>query len=424
MTSGFSFSDRKETAVGRSRLSKIKVSPISLAAVLLIPAIFLLLGGCKEKAPPVAAAPPEVEVVPVEQKDVPVYEEWVGTANGPANATIRAQVTGYILKQAYQDGSFVKTGDLLFLIDPAPFEAALNQAKAQQGMAEATLEKTRLDVERYKPLAEKDYISKQEYDNAVQANLSAKAQLDGAKAGVEKASLDLNYTRIVSPIDGIAGISNVAVGDLVGPSQGIELTTVSTVNPIRVYVALSEQKFLKAMGKQAAETKKSEGPELELILADGTVFPHKGHIEFADRQVDVRTGTIRVAGQFPNPGNLLRPGIFAKVRVLVGIQKGALLVPQRAVTELQGSYQVAVVGNDGIVHIRSVKTGQRVGQLWVIEDGVKPGEQVIAEGIQKVKEGMKVAAKPVTATKTEAAGPDAKAGHDTPTAPTEEKKGR
>ena len=363
----------------------------------MLPLAFLAGGGCSEKKQTDGEALPEVEVVVVAQKDVPVYLDWVGTADGLVNAEIRAQVSGYLLGQEYQEGSFVKKDQLLFQIDPAPFEATLNQAKAQQARTEALLEKTRLDVERYRPLAEKNYISKQEYDNAVQANLAAQAELAGAKATVDKAALDLKFTRIVSPIDGVAGIANAQIGNLVGPDQRDPLTIVSTVNPIKVYVALSEQKYLQAMERMQKEPNQAEkppGPELELILADGSTYPHKGRIAFADRQVDVRTGTIRVACLFPNPGNLLRPGIFAKIRALVEVKHNALLVPQRAVTELQGGYQVAVVDQDNTVKIRNVKLGEREGQLWVVESGLNSGERVVVEGVQKVRDGAKVAPRP------------------------------
>lgn len=370
------------------------IAPPGWAIMLLL--VLILAGGCKEKKTDGEAAPPEVEVVAVVQKDVPVYLDWVGTAAGLVNADIRAQVTGYLLKQEYQEGSLVKTDQLLFQIDPAPFQAILDQAKAKQAQAEAILEKTRLDVQRYGPLAEKNYISKQEYDNSVQANLAAQADVAGAKAAVDKAALDLKFTRIVAPIDGIAGIANIQIGNLVGPNQQTPLTTVSTVDPIKVYIALSEQKYLEAMQRMQKDNpqgEKAPGPELELVLADGSTYPHKGRIAFADRQVDVRTGTIQVACLFPNPGNFLRPGIFAKVHALLDVKKGALLVPQRAVTELQGSYQVAVVTNENTIKVENVKVGERTGPLWVIDSGLQPGDRVVVEGVQKVREGAKVTPK-------------------------------
>ncbi len=353
--------------------------------------VLVALAGCSEKGEP-GTEPPAVETVAVTQQDVPVYREWVGTLDGYVNAQIRAQVTGYLRRQAYQEGSLVRKGDLLFEIDPRRFQAVLDQVKGQLAQAEARLGKTELDVKRFTPLAETSAISQQELDDAVQANLAAKAAVTSAKAAVEKAELDLGFTRITSPIDGIAGIAMAQIGDLVGPAIAGELTTVSTVDPVKVYIPVSEQEYLNL----AASHTPLERLSLELILANGRVFPQRGRILFADRQVNDRTGTIRVAAAFDNPGNLLRPGQFGRVRALLEVKHGALLVPQRAVNELQGSYQVAVVGPDNRVDLRSVKPGERQGTLWVIDDGLKPGERVIAEGIQKAKQGMLVA--PATAT--------------------------
>ena len=371
----------------------------------------LALIGCQKSQQP-TTPPPDVEVVEVLQRDVPITKEWVGTLDGLVNAQIRPQVTGYLLRQNYKDGSFVKKGELMFEIDPRTFRAALDQAKGQLAnaeqqlaQAEANQVKAQLDVNRYVPLAKEQAVTQQDLDNAVQANLAAQAQvraakgqIDAAKAQVDAAQLNLGFTKVVSLIDGIAGIAQAQIGDLVGPTS--LLTTVSTVDPIKVYFPVSERGYLDYVkenpdaAKRAAQEKQLG---LQLILADGSLYAHKGTFSFADREVDVKTGTLRLQGLFPNPGNILRPGQYARVRAITTTRKGALLVPQRAVTELQGSYQVAVVGNDNKVSIRPVKVGERVGTEWIIEEGLKPGEKVIAEGIQRVKAGMTVDPKPFKA---------------------------
>jgi RND family efflux transporter MFP subunit len=367
--------------------------------------------------------PPEVEVVQVEQKDVPIYSEWVGTLDGFINAQIKAQVTGYLLRRNYTEGSYVKKGHLLFEIDPRTFQAALDQAKAQLANAEGQLAqaeanqvKAQLDVNRYVPLAKEQAVTQQDLDNAVQANLAAqaqvrvaKAQIDAAKAQVDVAQLNLNFTKVVSLIDGIAGIAQAQIGDLVGPT-GL-LTTVSTVDPIKVYFPVSEQEYLNYIKENPDAAKRAAQERelgLELILADGSIYPNKGNFALADRQVDVRTGTLRLEGRFPNPGNVLRPGQFARVRAITKSRKDALLVPQRAVTELQGSYQVAVVGSDNTVEIRPVTVAERVGTEWIIDKGLKSGERVIAEGIQTVRQGMTVDPKPFKAMPEAKPGPTAK----------------
>jgi membrane fusion protein (multidrug efflux system) len=416
-----------------------------------------------------AAPPPGVEVARVEQRDVPIYSEWVGTLDGMVNAEIRAQVAGYLLKQHYAEGSVVKKGQLLFEIDPRPSQAALAeargrlaqaqgqlaqtnsqllqaeaqlaqansqvlQAEAQLAQAEANQGKTRLDVERYTPLAKEKAVTDQELDNAVQADRAAAAQVRAAAAGVETAKaqvraakaqvetakaaivtaqsavetanaevntaqINLGFTRIVSPIDGIAGIAQAQVGDLVNPNSGA-LTTVSTVNPVKAYFTLSEQEYLNFTRRNPTQREwdaANRSLELELILADGTTYPERGRFFVADRQVDEKTGAIRLAGIFPNPGNTLRPGQYGRVRAVTSTREGALLVPQRAVTELQGGYQVAVVGADNKVSIRAVKVGERVETMWVIEDGLEAGETVVAEGTQKVRPDAVVNPKPFVA---------------------------
>jgi len=371
-----------------------------------------------DKGTPPQPPPLEVLVADVEQKDIPIRSEWIGTLDGLVNAAIKAQVAGYILRAPYTEGSFVRKGQLLFEIDPRSFQAAvaeakgelakaqaeraqansqLLQARAQLAQAEANQRRAQLDVDRYTPLAKERAITVQEFDNAVQANIASQAQVEAARADVETAAaginaadasaetekakvrtaeLNLSFTRVTSLIDGIAGIAEAQVGDLVGPDSD-PLTTVSTLDPIKVYFTVSEQEYLTGT--------RGKGLKLDLVLADGTTYPHKGRFFVVDREVDPRSGTIRMAGLFPNPGNNLRPGLYAKVRAVTSTKRAALLVPQRAVMELQGSYQVAVVGPDNKVSIRRVKVGPRVDSLWVIEEGLQPDERVVVEGIQKVR---------------------------------------
>jgi membrane fusion protein, multidrug efflux system len=356
------------------------------------------------------APPPTVEVAQVQQKSVPIYGEWIGTLDGFVNADVRAEVTGYLLRQGYQEGASVKKGQLLFEIDPRPFQAALDQAEGQLAQATATLasaeavqRRTQLDVDRYTPLAQAQAASQQDLDNAVQNNLAAKANVETVKAqiqtgeaAVENAKINLGFTQLVAPIDGIAGQAQLQVGALVNPSSG-PVTSVSTVDPIKVYFTVGEPQYLAWRKRFPTETSRLEADKslhLELILADGSTYAHEGKFYFADRQVNPGTGAIRIAGLFPNPGNILRPGGYGKVRAVIRTQGDALLIPQRAVTELQGGYQVAVVGSDNKISIRTVTVGDRVGSDWIIADGLKPGETVVAEGVQKVRPGMQVNPKP------------------------------
>ncbi len=394
-------------------------------------AVFLLISGCKKEERAEASLPPTVEVTDVLERNVPVHSEWVASTDGSVNATIRAQVQGYLIKQNYREGDLVRKGQVLFEIDPRPFQAALDQAgaawdqaKAARNRAKASLDQARADVaqtearyvtaranlKRIRPLAEQNAVSQKDLDDAIGAEQSSEASVRAAEAAVgaaqasveaaeasilaaraaaEKVQLDLGFTRIVSPVDGIAGIAKAQIGNLVGSGSIEELTTVSTVDPIKVYIPVNEQDYLRYV-----QNGRAQQMPLVLILADGITHPHKGVFVFADRQVDVRTGTIKVAALFPNPGNILRPGQFARVRAQTMIRKGALLVPQRSVTELQGSYQVAVVGLGNKVDIRPVKVAERIDNLWVINEGLKPGERVIAEGVQKAKQGMVVNLKP------------------------------
>jgi membrane fusion protein (multidrug efflux system) len=346
------------------------------------------------------APPPEVEVAPVAQQDVPLYTECISTLDGFVNAQIQPQVTGYLLKQNYQEGTTVHKGDALFDIDPRPFEAALAKTQGQLAEADAQLGKTKLDVARDTPLAKQSAIPQAQLDNDIQANAAAEALVAAASAQVEQAKLNLEFTKVRSLIDGIAGLAKAQIGDLVGPTT--VLTTVSQIQPIKAYFAISEQEYLKFAERinAVAEGRKRAGEKrtLELILSDGSVYPQKGWVVLADRQVDVKTGTIRLAGAFDNPGSILRPGMFGRVRAVTDIDKGALLVPQRAVVEAQGSYSVVVVGPDDKASIRPVKTGERVNQMWVITEGIKAGEQIIVEGGQKAKEGAPVRPKPFKST--------------------------
>jgi membrane fusion protein (multidrug efflux system) len=339
---------------------------------------------------------PEVRVAPVIQQDVPVYSEWVATLDGYVNAQIRPQVSGYIIKQDYKEGSLVGKGQVLFEIDPRPFQAALDRAKGELAQAQAQLGKSALDVERDTPLAEARAIAKSQLDNENQAKLGAQAAVESAKAAVEQAELNLEWTKVTSLVDGIAGIAQVQMGNLVGPNS--ILTSVSQVEPIKAYFPISEQEYLHAQQKDGAISSGHAigffGNSLELILADGSIYPHKGKILLADRQVDPNTGTIRIVAAFPNPGNILRPGQYGRVRVETNMKKGALLLPQSAVTQSQGSYQVAVVGSDHKVSMRTVKPGETVGTMRVIDEGVKPGDQVVVEGLQKLREGTLVIPKP------------------------------
>jgi RND family efflux transporter MFP subunit len=398
--------------------------------------------GCSSSAEQAKSPqPPTVEVVQVEQKDVPIPTEWIGTLDGVVNADIKAQVSGYLLKQDYTEGSFVQKGQLLFEIDPRPFQAVvdqgegqlaqangqlaqakaqLTQAEAQLAVVEANQVRTQLDVDRYAPLAKQQAITQQDMDNATQNNVAAKAQVQAAKAQVETAraqiqgataaiqavtatvetaKLNLSFTRLTSPIEGLAGMAQQQVGALVSPASG-PVTTVSTVDPIKVNFTASEQEYLdfhRRYPTPATLEAARKGLVLELILADGTIYPHRGSFYFADREVSQGTGSIRVAGLFPNKENLLRPGQYGRVRTSLKTKDGALLIPQRAVTEMQGTFQVAVVDTGNKISIRNVKTSDRIGSLWIVDEGLKPGERVIAEGVQKVRAGMVVSPKPYTA---------------------------
>lgn len=366
-----------------------------------------LLGGCfeeekaaKAKMQAMMAATMEVPVQAVTVKDTPVYAEWIGTLDGYIDARITSRVQGYLFTQNYREGSFVKKGDLLFTVDPRPFQAAQAQAKAQVAQAQAQQKQSQITVDRYRPLVKDGVVSQQEYDTANQTNLANIAAVEAAKANLVNAELNLSYTRITSPIDGIAGIRQANIGDLV--SGTTPLTTVSQVDPIYAVFPISEQEYLKAARILNAFDPNTAGgaggKKLELYLADESRYSQEGTFSFADRQVNVNTGTITLKALFPNKGNILRPGQFAKVRANIMERKGAILIPQRAVIETQGSFFVAVVGTDDKVTLTKVTPGERVGSMWLIENGLKAGDMVVVEGVQKVKTGMVVKPAPVEAT--------------------------
>jgi RND family efflux transporter MFP subunit len=349
-------------------------------------------GGCGSKNVSAAAAPPpSVQIVEVIQRDVPVYHEYLATLDGYVNAQIQPQVSGYLIRQNYLEGAVVSKNQVLFKIDPRPFQAIVDQAKAQVAQAEAQLGKTQLDVQRDTPLAKEKAIAQSQLDNDIQANLAAQATVQADRAAVEQAELNLEFTNVRSLVDGVAGIASGQVGNLVGPQ--IILTTVSQLEPIKAYFTVSEQQYLAFVQRNPTEASRQARErqlELELVLSDGSIYPRKGKFFAADRQVDIQTGSIRLAGLFPNPSNVLRPGQFGRVRFISYTRTGALLVPQKAVVELQGSYQVAVVGNDNKVSLRTVSVGERTGAMWIVDEGLKPGERVVVEGVQKVRDSMPV----------------------------------
>jgi RND family efflux transporter MFP subunit len=376
---------RKLTTIEGKEMMK-QISTALISAVLLLNALGCGNSKVRAAAPP---PPPVVEVAPVLQKDVPIQGEWVGTLEGYVNAQIQPQVSGYLIRQDYREGALVKKGQLLFEIDPRPFQAVLDQAKGQLAQAEALRANADLNVKRDIPEAEAHAIPQSQLDTDTQSLLGAKAAVETGQAAVEQAELNLGYTQVVSLIDGIAGINTVQVGNLVGPST--VLTAVSQVSPIKVYFPISEQEYLRMAdgggpGSVDFTTHASRIP-LQLTLGDGSIYPHPGRIIFADRQVNTQTGTIQIVGEFPNSRNLLRPGQYARVQAPTGSMAGALLVPQAAVNQQQGTYQVTVVGADNRAQLRTVEVGPRVGTLWVITSGLKPGERVVAVGADKAKEG-------------------------------------
>lgn len=361
--------------------------------------LLILAGACEKKQAAPPAAPPDVLVIDAPTREVAVYREWVGTLDGSENAEIRARVAGYLMKRSYQEGAIVKKGDVMFEIDPRPFEAALAQAKEQLEQGKATQLATQAEADRNKELYDKKVISDKEYTNKVQNNESNIAKVRALEAGVEQAKLNLEFCKVKAPVEGIAGISQAQVGDLVGSASNALLTSVSTLDPIKVLFPISEVEYLAATDRlqEALSKPLEQRPEsIELILADGKTFAHKARLLSVDRQVNAATGTILVTAVVANPGSILRPGLFARARIVAQKLEGAVVLPQRAVMEIQGSYQVGVIGADGKAEIRPVKVGPREGSDWVIESGLKAGEKVIVEGLQKVRTGAPVSAKPWT----------------------------
>jgi RND family efflux transporter MFP subunit len=356
------------------------------------------LTGCKKEevaAPP----PPEVLVTEATARDVPVYRDWIGTLDGSENAEIRARVNGHLTKRSYQEGTLVKKDAVLFEIDQRPFEASLAEAKSQLAQAKAAQVASQAEADRSKELFEKRAISEKEYINKTQLNESSLSKIAALEAGVEEAQLNLNYCKVTSPVEGIAGIAKAQVGDLVGPQNNSVLTSVSTLDPLKVLFPISESDYLAATQRVQETLSKpfEQRPDsIELILADGSVFPHKARLLSVDMQVQASTGTILVTALLPNPGSVLRPGFFARARIVATTLKDAVVVPQRAVSEVQGSYQLGIIGSDGKAELRPVKVGARVGSDWVITSGLKTGEKVVVEGLQKLKAGAPVNAKPWT----------------------------
>jgi RND family efflux transporter MFP subunit len=361
--------------------------------------VVIAFTSCQKPASTASSGPPEVLVTEVVQKEVPMIRQWVGTLNGSENADVRARTAGYLQKRAYQEGGYVKQGDLLFEIDPRPFVAALDQAKSQLQEAQATLLGVELDAKRAKELFQGKVISEQEYTNKTQDYQTRLAAVAAAQAAVESAQLNLDYTKVVSPLNGIAGQAQAQIGDLVGSGSNTVLTTVSQIEPIRCYFPISEQtywEFADLLKEAMAVPEAERGEKVELILPNGSVYSHRGKFAFVDRQVDPKTGTIQIAVSFPNPELTLRPGQYATARAEIGSIPNALLIPQQAVSQLQGGNQVAVVSPDGKAEIRAIKVGPVFGQMIVVTDGLKAGEKVIVEGFQKVRQGTQVLAKPYT----------------------------
>ncbi len=373
-------------------------SSARVRAVLILAAAVGVMAGASCNSPkPQAAAPAKpisVAVVKAIQMNVPVHAEWVGSLDGYVNAQIQAQVSGYLISQNYKEGSYVHKDDVLFEIDPRPFQAVLDQAKGQLAQARAQLYLADVNVKRDTPLVKERAIAQSQLDTETAAQMLAQASIQAAEAAVEQAQLNLGFTKVRSLVDGIAGIATTQMGNLVSPAA--VLTTVSKIDPIKAYFPISEREYLQFTSKLLKKTsasgllRDSDARALELILSDGSAYPHKGQVIFTDRQVDMQTGTIRVVGAFPNPGNILRPGQFGRIRALLGELHGAVVIPQRSITELQGTYEVAVVAAQNTISVRKVKVGDRVGLLWVIEEGLAPGEEVVSDGTSKVREGMQV----------------------------------
>jgi len=379
---------RRQSTVGLGRNSTVAGFCLTL----------LMLAGCESKETHPQASPPEVDVTEVVLKDVPIYQEWVAQLNGPTNAEITPKVQGYLLSQNYENGYFVKKGQLMYTIDARPFQASLDQAKAQAAVAEANLSRAENDVARDTPLAAQNAIPKKQLDNDIANQASCKAQVEAQKAQVQQAGLNLGWTKVYSPIEGIAGVSSAQIGDLVGTST--KMTTVSEVDPIWAYFNVSESAFLNIAPRigqiirGTGNLKSAALPSIEFIQANGEPYPMLGQLAYVNRQIGTETGTIQMAAQFSNKGAALRPGGFGRVRIQTGLNKNALLIPQAAVIEVQSLYQVVVVGADNKASFRPVKVGEQVGASWIISEGLKSGEKVVVEGFMKVREGTPVNPKP------------------------------
>ena len=367
----------------------------ALHARLAIAAAIVLLGAACEEPAAVEPSPPEVYVTEVVQRDVPVYLELVGQTEGFQDTELRARVEGFLNSMTFREGSFVKQGAVLYEIDRKPLEALLAQARADQATAQTRLAKADNDVKRYTPLVAKQAVSQQELDDAQAEQDAARSQLEAAKANVEKAELDLSYTRITAPISGLIGTTEVKPGSLVGRGENTLLTTISQIDPILFTVGVTEADYLK-IARRAADRigNAPTATGIQLTLSDGTVYPHQGKVGVVDRAVDPTTGTLGIQIEFPNPEQLLRPGQYGRARALLETKRGAMLVPQRAVQEMQSLHSVALVGADNKVMFRSIKVGPRVDAMWIVEDGIAVGDRVVVEGLQRIREGLTVAPKP------------------------------
>lgn len=374
-----------KTSVGHSRV---------LCALLLL---FGILAGCSSKEEKPAPPPPGVTVTPVVRKDVDIHQEWVGTMLGNVDAEIRPKVEGFLLTQLYSDGSYVQKGKPLFQLDQRQAQAAVQQAEGRIEQARAALSQARIDVNRYTPLVAQRAVSQAELDKAQSMERAATAEVAADQAALDNAKLNLAWTTVTSPISGIAGISKVGIGDLMTPTT--VMTTISSVDPIYIDFSVSEQDYLRFAREKSGQ---AAGRSLQLILGDGTVFPQRGHALLVNREVDTRTGTIQVRAEFPNPGNLLRPGQYARIRAVTEVRKGALQVPQQAISELQGVYQVGVVSGDNKVTIKTVKLGPQLADVWLVESGLQEGDKVVVDGLQRVKDGMTVAPTPFKDTQANA----------------------
>ena len=356
-----------------------------------------LIAGCSAKEEKPAPPPLGVTIAPVVQKDVPIHQEWVGTMVGNVDAEIRPKVEGFLLTRLYTEGSYVEKGQPMFQLDKRQAQAAVEQATGNLERARAALSQAQIDVRRFTPLVAQRAVSQAELDKATSSERAASATVDADQAALDNAKLNLGWTTVTSPISGIAGVAKVGIGDLITPVA--VMTTVSTVNPIYVDINIAEQDYMRFQRNKPSQSKQQN---LELILGDGTVYPHRGSVRFVNREVDSRTGTIQVRGEFPNPGNVLRPGQYARIRAVTELRKAAFLIPQQSVSELQGVYQVGVVGSDNKVTIKTVKLGPQFGDMWVVESGLQAGENVIVDGLQRVKTGATVAPTPFKDTQASA----------------------